>query len=174
MRIILVAPIVWFLTQHQFTTALILFAIAGFSDALDGFLARRFNWQSWWGSVLDPLADKLLQVSCYITLAWMGHLPLWLVVSIVLRDVIIVFGALIYHHRISEFKAEPSLVSKINTFTQIVLILMVVLHVGVYPLPELLLQGMIYLVFLTTLYSGIDYVYRWMQRAVKHESNNKE
>jgi len=171
MRIILVAPIVWLLIQEQFTMALVLFAIAGASDALDGFLARHFNWQSWWGSVLDPLADKLLQVSCYVTLAWMGHIPYWLVTTIVLRDVIIILGALIYHHRIMEFEAEPSIISKFNTFTQIVLILMVVLHVGLYPLPELLLQGMIYLVFLTTLYSGIDYVYRWAHRAVKHQSN---
>jgi len=171
MRIILVVPIVWLLVQQQFTWALVLFAVAGASDALDGFLARHFHWQSWWGSVLDPLADKLLQISCYITLAWMGHIPIWLVATIVLRDVVIVFGALVYHHRISVFEAEPSIISKFNTFVQIVLILLVVLHIGLYPLPELLLQGMIYLVFVTTLYSGIDYVYRWMQRAVKHQSN---
>jgi len=170
-RIILVAPIIWFLTQHEFTTALILFAVAGASDALDGFLARRFHWQSWLGSVLDPLADKLLQVSSYIALAWMGYIPLWLVVTIVLRDLVIILGAFIYHHRITAFEAEPSLMSKFNTFAQIVLILMVVLHVGLYALPELLLQGMIYLVFFTTLYSGIDYVYRWAHRAVKHQSN---
>ena len=170
MRIILVAPIVWLLTQQEFTTALILFAVAGASDALDGFLARYFHWQSWWGSVLDPLADKLLQVSCYITLAWMGHIPYWLVTTIVLRDLVIVLGALVYHHRITAFEAEPSIISKLNTFTQIVLILMVVLHIGLYALPELLLQGMIYLVFFTTLYSGIDYVYRWTHRAVNHQS----
>ena len=171
LRIILVVPIVWFLVQQQFTTALVLFAVAGISDALDGFLARRFNWQSWWGSVLDPLADKLLQISCYITLTWMGAIPLWLVATIVLRDIVIISGAFIYHHRVTVFEAEPSIISKFNTFAQIVLILMVVWHIGIMPLPERLLQGMIYLVFFTTLYSGIDYAYRWAKRAVKHQTN---
>ena len=168
MRIILVAPIVWLLIEQQFTWALILFAVAGASDALDGFLARHFNWQSWWGSVLDPLADKLLQVSCYITLAWMGHIPVWLVVAIVLRDLVIVFGALLYHRRVTSFEAEPSIISKFNTFAQIVLILIVVLHIGVYALPDSLLTGMFWLVLFTTVYSGVDYVYRWTHRAVKH------
>jgi len=171
LRIILVAPIVWLLLEQQFTWALILFAVAGISDAVDGFLARHFNWQSWWGSVLDPLADKLLQVSCYITLAWMGHIPIWLVIIIVLRDVVIVLGALLYHHRIDAFEAEPSVISKFNTFAQIVLILMVVLHVGLYALPENILQGMFWLVLFTTVYSGVDYVYRWTHRAVKHRTN---
>ena len=166
MRIILVAPIIWLLLEHQYTSALILFAVAGASDALDGFLARHFHWQSWWGSVLDPLADKLLQVSCYVTLAWMGLLPMWLVATIVLRDVIIVSGAWLYHRRVASFEAHPSIISKVNTFVQIVLILMVVLNVGLYSLPAWLLQGMIYIVFFTTLYSGIDYVYRWTYRAI--------
>lgn len=170
LRVLLVAPIVWLLTEQQFTWALILFAVAGASDALDGFLARHFHWQSWWGSVLDPLADKLLQVSCYITLAWMGHIPLWLVSAIVLRDLVIVLGALFYHHRIDAFEAEPSMISKLNTFVQIILILMVVLHVGLYVLPDNLLQAMFWLVLFTTVYSGVDYVYRWTHRAVKHRS----
>ena len=170
-RIILVAPIVWLLIERQFTLALVLFAVAGVSDAIDGFLARHFNWQSWWGSVLDPLADKLLQVSCYITLAWMGYIPVWLVATIVLRDVVIVLGALFYHHRVTTFEAEPSIISKFNTFAQIVLILMVVLHVGVYALPETLVQGMIWVVMFTTLYSGVDYVVRWTRRAAKQRSS---
>jgi len=170
LRIVLVAPIIWLLIEQQFTWALILFAVAGASDALDGFLARYFNWQSWWGSVLDPLADKLLQVSCYITLAWMGHIPVWLVSAIVLRDLVIVVGALLYHRRVTTFEAEPSIISKFNTFVQIVLILMVVMHIGLYALPEYVLTGMFWLVLLTTVYSGVDYVYRWTHRAVKHRA----
>jgi len=170
MRIVLVVPIVWLLIQQQFFTALVLFALAGLSDAVDGYLARHYNWQSWWGSVLDPLADKLLQVSCYITLAWMGAIPYWLVATIVLRDVIIIMGALIYHNRVTAFEAEPSVISKFNTFAQIVLILIVIVHIGIIAMPGLLLQGMIYLVFFSTVYSGIDYVYRWTHRAVKHQA----
>ena len=169
MRIILVVPIIWLLLHHHYTSALILFAVAGASDALDGFLARHFHWQSWWGSVLDPLADKLLQVSSYVTLAWLGHIPVWLVVTIVLRDVIIVAGAWLYHRRVAAFTAQPSIISKLNTFVQIILILMVVLDVGLYSLPAWSLQGMFYIVFFTTLYSGIDYVYRWTYRAINQQ-----
>jgi len=170
MRIILIVPIIWLLLNDDFTTALILFAVAGISDAIDGFLARHFSWQSWWGSVLDPLADKLLQVSCYITLAWMGHIPVWLVAVIVLRDVVIVAGALAYHHTVNLFEAEPSLASKFNTFVQIVLVLLVVLHVGVYAVPTIIIDVMIGIVLITTLYSGIDYVIRWGKRAMQHKS----
>jgi len=171
MRIILIAPIVWLLLEDDFTTALILFAVAGVSDAIDGFLARHFHWQSWWGSVLDPLADKLLQVSCYITLAWMGHIPVWLVVVIVSRDVIIVAGALVYHHSVNMFEAEPSLASKFNTLVQIVLVLLVVMHVGVYAVPEMVIDVMIGVVLVTTVYSGVDYVIRWGGRAMRHKAD---
>jgi len=171
LRIVLVAPIVWLLIEQHYTWALILFAVAGVSDALDGFLARHFHWQSWWGSVLDPLADKLLQVSCYITLAWTGHIPVWLVTAIVLRDLVIVSGALIYHRKVTAFEAEPSIISKFNTFVQIIVILMVVMHIGLYALPENVLTAMFWLVLFTTVYSGVDYVYRWTHRAVKHRAD---
>lgn len=173
LRIFLIPPIIWFLLKQQYGTALIMFAIAGFSDALDGYLARRNNWFSWWGSVLDPLADKLLQVSSYITLAWMGHLPVWLVVAIVARDIIIISGALAYHAHIAEFEAAPSVVSKLNTFLQIALVLMVILHVGVYALPTVVIQVMIWLVLASTLYSGLDYVYHWTRKAIAHKSNSQ-
>jgi len=170
MRIILIVPIVWLLLKEDFKTALILFAVAGVSDAIDGFLARHFNWQSWWGSVLDPLADKLLQVSCYVTLAWMGHIPVWLVAVIVSRDIIIIAGALAYHHTVNMFEAEPSLASKFNTLVQIVLILLVVLHVGIYAVPGMVINVMIGIVLVTTVYSGVDYVVRWSRRAMQHKS----
>ena len=76
-RMLLVVPVVGSLLQQQFGMALVLFAIAGFSDGLDGFLAKHFGWQSRLGSILDPLADKLLLVSSFLTLTWMGFVPLW-------------------------------------------------------------------------------------------------
>ena len=173
LRIFLIPPIIWLLLAQQYGMALIMFAIAGFSDALDGYLARRFHWFSWWGSVLDPLADKLLQVSSYIALAWMGHLPVWLVGAIVARDIIIVSGALVYHSHIAEFEAAPTLASKLNTLLQIALVLMVILHVGVYALPAVLIQVMIWLVLASTVYSGADYVYHWTRKAILHKDNKQ-
>jgi cardiolipin synthase len=166
-RIILVLPVVLFLLQKDFKTALVLFAIAGVSDAIDGYLARRFNWMTRLGGILDPLADKLLQVCSYITLAWLGMIPAWLVVAVVLRDLVIVTGGVVYHYKFEHFKAEPSIISKVNTFMQIALVLVVVLHEGFYALPDPLLQVMIYGVLFTTVTSGLGYVYKWGQRAIQ-------
>ena len=77
-RIVLVVPIEYLLLQQHYVSAMILFFLAGISDGLDGFLAKRFNWTSRLGSVLDPLADKLLLVCTYLVLGWLGHLPWWL------------------------------------------------------------------------------------------------
>lgn len=77
-RILLVLPVVWLLLQQQYTMALVLFAIAGVSDALDGFLAKHNGWESRLGTILDPLADKLLLVCSFLTLAWLGLIPFWL------------------------------------------------------------------------------------------------
>lgn len=77
-RFLLVPPVVILLLQERFTAALIVFGVAGFSDGLDGFLAKRYDWRSRLGSILDPLADKLLLVSSFVTLGWLGLIPAWL------------------------------------------------------------------------------------------------
>ena len=82
-RILLVVPVAWALLQQQYVIALVLFFVAGVSDGLDGFLAKQFNWTSRLGAILDPLADKALLVTCYAALAWVGLLPVWLLVLVV-------------------------------------------------------------------------------------------
>ena len=124
-RFLLVAPVVVLLLQERFTAALIVFGVAGFSDGLDGFLAKRYNWRSRLGGIMDPLADKLLLVSSFVTLGWLGLIPAWLVLLVILRDLVIVAGAAFYHLRIEQFEAEPSIASKLNTATQILLVLAV-------------------------------------------------
>ena len=122
LRISLVIPIVYLLVQREFSYVLVLFVIAGISDGLDGYLAKRNNWTSRLGSILDPLADKLLLVFSYLALGWMGEIPMWLVFAVMARDVIIIVGAISYHELIGEYDMEPSWLSKTNTFFQIVLI----------------------------------------------------
>lgn len=163
-RILLVFPIILLMLSQQYAEALILFAVAGFSDALDGFLAKRFRWQTWIGGLLDPLADKLLLVSSFIALGWLGLLPWWLVGLVFLRDLVIVTGAVIYHFRIGKVGGEPTLISKVNTFMQILLVLLVVLA-QVFAVPPLALTILLYLVAVTTISSGIDYVVKWSRRA---------
>ncbi len=165
LRIFLSIPVVWMLLEQQFGVALVLFLVAGISDGLDGFLAKRYGWQSQLGGLLDPLADKVLLVSSYLSLALIGIVPVWLVLLVILRDLVIVTGALVYHFRVTELEAEPSMISKTNTLAQIVLVLSVVLDRGLMPLPDLFISAMIWLVVLTTLASGINYVWVWSRRA---------
>lgn len=163
-RILLVIPIILYMLKEEYGLALILFAVAGFSDGLDGFLAKRFHWQTWIGGFLDPLADKLLLVSSVVALGWLGLLPWWLVGLVFLRDIVIVAGATIYHNTVGKVSAEPTIISKINTFMQILLVLIVVLA-QILSVPDIAVTAMIFLVAVTTVSSGIDYVVKWGRRA---------
>lgn len=163
-RFLLVPPIVLLLLAGEFGWGLMLFLIAGVSDGVDGFLAKRFGWTSRLGGLLDPLADKLLLISCYVTLGWLAVIPLWLAGVVVLRDLVILSGALIYHLRIEALQAEPSVISKINTLTQILLVL-VALSGKMGSLPLHWVDYLVYAVLATTLLSGADYVWTWGWRA---------
>jgi cardiolipin synthase len=165
LRFLLVPPVVLLLLQEQFGLALLMFGVAGFSDALDGYLAKRFNWTSRLGALMDPLADKLLLVSSFITLGWLQLIPLWLVGVVILRDMVIVSGALVYNFRIERLEAEPTMVSKLNTVTQIMLVLAILFSRAVTALPFLWMDVLLYSVLMTTLWSGFDYVWRWSRRA---------
>jgi len=172
LRIFFTIPVVWMLLEQRFDIALILFAVAGISDGLDGFIAKHYGWQSRLGGLLDPLADKVLLVSSFISLALLGLIPVLLMVLVILRDLIIVTGALIYNFRIRELEAEPSLISKFNTLSQIVLVLAVVLDKGLIALPSGLLQWLVWLVFATTIASGVAYVWVWSRRARDYGSHD--
>jgi len=167
-------PIVWLLLEQQFGSALLLFAIAGISDGLDGYLAKQYGWESRLGGLLDPLADKVLLISSFLSLALIGVIPLSLVLLVILRDLVIVTGALVYHFTVTELDARPSLISKFNTFAQIVLVFAVVLDKGLLSLPAVLISGLIWLVYITTVASGINYVWVWSRMAAAHQDHNSE
>jgi cardiolipin synthase len=164
-RFLLLPPVVLLLLNNRHDAALLVFAVAGFSDALDGYLAKRYHWTSRLGALLDPLADKLMLVSAFVTLAWLGLIPVWLVGLIILRDVVIVTGAIVYNMRIEKLEAAPSVVSKINTFAQILLVLAVMFSQVFRQLPSFWMDALIYSVLFTTLWSGFDYVWTWGRRA---------
>ncbi|HHZ87524.1 MAG TPA: CDP-alcohol phosphatidyltransferase family protein [Chromatiaceae bacterium] len=174
-RILLIAPVVWCLFVGRFDYALLLFAVAGFSDALDGFLAKRFGWQSGLGAILDPIADKMLLVSCYVVLVVLDLIPVALTVVVILRDVLIVIGAIVYHYKIEAFDPSPSMISKVNTTFQIMLVIVVVAAQDVLPVPNLLLQFFLWGVWLTTIISGLAYLWVWGKRAhqVRREDINR-
>src|SRR6187549_39660 len=119
-RILSVPIVVWAITSGEMMIAFILFVIAGISDAVDGYLAKRFNMASEMGAYLDPLADKALIVSIYVSLGIAGAIPRWLVIFVVARDIMII-GAVILTWLIGRPMAvKPLLVSKLNTVAQIV------------------------------------------------------
>jgi cardiolipin synthase len=164
-RFLLVPPVVVLMLKDEFMPALVLFAVAGFSDAVDGFLARRYHWTSRIGGLMDPLADKLLMFSSYLTLGWLGLIPVWLVALVILRDLVIVTGAVIYNARIEQVEATPSVVSKLNTLAQILLVLSVLFSQAVAALPGWWIDALIYGVLVTIVWSGAGYVWTWGRRA---------
>ena len=121
MRALLVPAIVWGLMTGQFVLAFLLFVIAGVSDAVDGIIARHFGQHSELGAILDPLADKVMLVSVYVVLAFLEELPLWLVILVVSRDVLIVTGVMVAGMIGDAPAIRPLWVSKANTVAQIVL-----------------------------------------------------
>lgn len=167
-RIILIVPVALLLIEKRFDLALYLFVVAAVSDGLDGYLAKHFGWTSRLGSLLDPLADKLLLVTCFILSGWLGLIPIWLIWAVILRDFVIVVGATIYHHLYGPFVGEPTLISKVNTVAQILLVVLVLFNSGVVPLPAGLIEALIYLVLTTTVASGLGYVFIWCQKAAAH------
>jgi cardiolipin synthase len=165
-RILLVAPIAVALARHQLFTAIVLFGVAAVSDAADGYLAKRFDWQTELGAILDPLADKLLLATVFVMLAYLKLVPMWLMVAAVARDVIIVSGALMYRVLLGPLAVRPSIVSKFNTLCQAAFIMAVVCRevFAVPPAWVVMLLGS--LVFVTVAVSGIDYVVIYGRRAL--------
>lgn len=163
-RIVMVIPIAFCLWSQNYLTALILFLIGGLSDGLDGFLARRYHWQTALGVILDPMGDKLMMLAAYLLLGWHNLLPWWLVALVIFRDLIIVLGTLLYRKFVGEAKLKPLFISKLNTTVQILLVLLVMLS-QVINLPPLIIDGFVWLVTATTLLSGYAYINEWGRRA---------
>lgn len=165
LRLALIAPFVWCLTEDEPGWALGLFTLAGFTDALDGFLAERYDWRTWLGGVLDPVADKALLISAFLALGWAGLAPWWLVALVLLRDAIIVAGAVAYHFLIARFSARPSLLSKANTLAQLGFVFLVLADSVFDLFGATTATALLVLVCLTTVSSGLHYVVEWGARA---------
>ena len=165
MRIALVPPILILILDGSFGWALALFAIAGISDGVDGYLAKRFDWGSRLGALLDPVADKLLVAGLFITLAYAGLIPIWLAAVVIVRDVVIVVGAIAYNFLVGPVEGEPTRVSKLNTTLQLLFLLFVLSRAGFAWPQEISITVLGASVFITVVISGIDYVLSWSRRA---------
>jgi cardiolipin synthase len=170
-RILLVLPTAWYLWQARYVDALVLMAIAGASDAVDGWLARRWNAVSRFGAAVDPIADKLLVAAMVVVFTIQGHLPLWLVFIVIGRDVCIVGGAATYRLLFGAIEFAPTLISKANTAAQITVLLLILVELcGFGPLSEFVGRVVdpwsFYLLAALAIVSGADYVFTWSRRAV--------
>ena len=166
LRIVLTVPIVWLLVDGQYQLALFLFLAAAASDGLDGWLAKTFGWTSEAGKVLDPVADKLLLVSVFITLALIGLVPAWLAAVAVARDVVIGVGAGVYRWLFGPLEGRPSRLSKLNTLVQLLFIVAVVGQAGFPALPQSFALPLGAAVFVTTVISGVDYTAIYVRKAI--------
>lgn len=168
-RVILVPVVFWLLLNAQMQLAFVLFVVAGISDGVDGYLAKRFGWTTELGAYLDPLADKLLLVCIYIALGVAAQLPSWLVIAVVTRDVLIVIGVVLSWLLANPVHIHPLVVSKFNTVAQIVLAALVMADEGFQLGLGVLRVVMIWLTAALVLASLAAYVRTWLLHMTGYE-----
>jgi len=159
-RLLSVPLAIWLIFDGRYGTAFWVFIGAGVSDALDGYVAKRFNRRTRLGALLDPAADKALLAGVYVSLWLVGQLPFWLVGLVILRDLLIVIGFVVIHTTASPKQFDPIYISKINTLVQLILIGFVLaqgLGIEAEPVKFLLIAA----AALTTVLSGLSYLARW-------------
>jgi cardiolipin synthase len=162
-RLVLVPLVIVMIIDANWQAAFVLFVVAGISDAVDGFIARRFEMRSELGAYLDPMADKALIVSIYITLAVVGAIPAWLAILVVARDLMIVSAVILSWVMDKRVEIAPLLVSKLNTAAQLGLAALMLGSRAFGIDPGLALQLGLVLVALLTLGSMTAYLALWLR-----------
>jgi len=166
LRLMLALPLGVFILREDYTWALGTGVLAGVSDALDGFTARRLGVSSHVGAALDPIADKLLVIVSFVCLAQVGLAPWYLAAAVIIRDLVIVAGAACYYVLIGPIEFTPTRLSKSNMFVQICFCVLVLLSQVVPGIPALVtVVGTVAVLFFATA-SGIDYVISWSIKAI--------
>jgi cardiolipin synthase (CMP-forming) len=169
MRILLVPLLVWLIIDHEMLAAFLVFLLAGLSDGADGFLAKRYGWHTELGAYLDPIADKALLVTIYVTLGLSGHLPVWLVIAVVSRDILIVGAVLLAWMMSRPITVKPLLVSKANTCLQIALAGVVLAQLGLGLGLDNLIWVLIWMTGTFTILSAGAYFWAWLRHMASYE-----
>ena len=174
-RVLSVPFVFWLLLSGRYQTAFFIFVVAGLSDAVDGWLAKRYSWQTELGAYLDPLADKLLIVSIYIALGVRAELPLWLVIMVVSRDILIVVAVLLSWLMDQPVVIKPLAVSKANTVAQIVLAATVLADDGFGLGLGIIRTALVWITGALTLLSLAAYLKAWLMHmtGLADEAPNK-
>ena len=163
---VLAAPLLaYFLMRGHYNYALLTFALAAITDALDGFIARHFHQYTEFGAALDPLADKLITLTCMLILTFQGLVPLWLTLAMVVRDSVIVAGAFAYHHLFGEIEIHPTGLGKLHTGMAFVLFIMILAQAShLINVANWLLPGFL-AVLVSCLASMAQYLVLWARKA---------
>lgn len=172
-RVLLIPVVAFLLLDHDYKLAFVVFAAAAAGDWLDGFLARRLNQMSQLGAVLDPIADKMTMMIVAILMAAQGLLPIWLAVVIVLRDAVIVAGAVAYRFVVGHIEMAPTRLSKANTFLEFGVLALVMAQAGRLIAAEAWMTPLSVLLFASVLISGIHYVWVWRRKSIEDDRHGK-
>lgn len=167
-RLLLVPVLIFLMNRGEFGWAIAVFFLAGLSDGLDGYLARRFKLESDFGGFLDPVADKVLMISVYVTLVLLGLLPVWLVLLVVARDFLIIGFIMMLVSLGDIIKPSPSIYSKINTIVQLALIMAVLVDQAFALSLDILIDILVYSLVVTTVVSASDYYWMWIMNRNKN------
>jgi cardiolipin synthase len=173
-RLLGVPLIVWLMIADRYASATVLFILAGLSDAADGFIAKRFHAASELGAYLDPVADKALLVSVFVTLGFKGVLPAWLIVLVVSRDLFIIGGMLLAYVLSNPMAVHPLWVSKANTVAQIVLIAFVLVDRSGVTTLQSLVPATVLAVAVLTVGSAAAYLVEWVRHMAGRPGDDRE
>ncbi|AIK96077.1 CDP-alcohol phosphatidyltransferase family protein [Candidatus Odyssella acanthamoebae] len=173
LRLAAVPFTLYYILCDELTVAFCLFVFAAITDYVDGNLARRWHVETKFGRIFDPLADKALLMGAYIALTYTGHIPEWLMYLIVGRDVLILSGALLVYLFNLPVRLSPFFISKVNTFFQLLLVTIVLVsdfsfyEVLSHEAYQQLMWALLYLTALTTVLSGVEYVFYFMRKNLR-------
>lgn len=171
LRLILAVPMCLLIFRQEYLAVLLIAGVAGFTDVVDGWLARKLGAQSDYGAVLDPISDKALLITAFVSLTMVQAIPLVITAVVVLRDLVIITGAVCYRWLIGRYQMAPSLWGKANTAAQLLFILMILIQ-QIQPLfSATLLQFAALMVLGLALISGGNYVAVWSRKAVENYSS---
>ena len=174
LRILFVPFIVILLFHHQYIWAFLMFLLVGLSDALDGYIAKRYDCVTEFGALLDPIADKCLILSSFVMLTYQEVLPFWLAVVVVFRDALIISGVLFVFMLLGKIELKPLWFSKLNTVFQISLIVIALFQLAFFQTKTNVEQSWLYfLVAGTSIFSGIAYIWQGLKLTANREINQK-
>jgi cardiolipin synthase len=170
LRFLLIPVLVVLLVQRRYDAAFALFFVSALSDLADGVIARHWNARIRFGEIADPVVDKLTMLTVTLMLAVQELIPLWLVAAIVVRDLVIVGGALAYHYTVGRYDMAPTLLSKLNTGIEFLTLAMVVGGAAGIIDASAAMPMLFGLLMATIVASGVQYVWVWGRRAISHSA----